>query len=254
MNVKSFSLLEVAFVLTISGIIISFGMRGCFEILETKKMEKTEATINAYKISLLKSICQKEKNLPNPPTDAWGKKTILCLSTGKNFTCSNRTLSFDPCKTTYVETSVKANKLWKNIVAVIISLGSNHKLDSKISKRSIEIKEDDVWDALSLYRVKDQCCQRGNLILISTEIPPIIEGETYDFPIVIKGGDKPYKCKFSPPPEGLKIQTKSDGYCYIVYSGNKVSWNSYDGYIEVTDANGKHGKFRIALTVIREKQ
>jgi alpha-tubulin suppressor-like RCC1 family protein len=59
MNVKSFSLLEVAFVLTISGIIISFGMRGCFEILETKKMEKTEATINAYKISLLKSICQK---------------------------------------------------------------------------------------------------------------------------------------------------------------------------------------------------
>ncbi len=253
MNSRSFSLIEVVFVLTISGILISFGMKGCFNVLESKRIEKTEAVLNSYKLLLLKAICKGERQIPDPPTDAWGRKVVLCLSDGKAFSCTKGILNFNPCRIGYAETYVKGRKVEKNVVAVVISSGSNLKLDSRITKEGIEIKGDDVWDALSLYRVKDECCPQGNMNLISREIPPIVEGETYDFALIVEGGVKPFKCKFNPTPKGLKVQTESDGYCHIVYSGGKLGWSIYNGYVELEDATGLRKKFKIALSVIREK-
>ena len=223
---KGLTLIELAIVLVIVGILLSFSVRSCISTLETVKIDKTKDVLSSCRNEFLEKTC---RNLIIKPEncyhkDAWDNViNVFIPESIKNKKA---------CSLTGTGFSVKTNsETYENVAVLFLSLGKNKKLDSTITNSSAEIKGDDIAELITLKQLKASCCKGKNLRIVTKELPPIVEGEDYEVGILVKGGAPPYTCSFKIG--NFTSETSANSACYL-----KIPYRDVDKIIDAFSSQG----------------
>ena len=249
---KGLTLIELAIVLVIAGILLSFSVRSCIFTLETAKIDKTKDILSNCRSKFLEKTCRnliiKLENCQHK--DAWGDTINIYIPDS----IKNKRV----CSLTKTDFSLKINsETYNNTAVLFLSLGENKKLDSNITNSTAEIKGDDIAEFITLKQLKASCCEGENLRIVTKEIPPIVEGEDYETGILVKGGSPPYTCSFKVG--NFTFETSANSTCYMKIPYQEVDEiaNSFSsqGYapldVTVTDSYGISTSKEFRTAVIR---
>ncbi|SMP12483.1 prepilin-type N-terminal cleavage/methylation domain-containing protein [Desulfurobacterium pacificum] len=263
LNRKGFSLVELAIVLIITGLIMGVGIKSCISGITTAKIDKTKDNLNTLSIFIQREICKYGKysfSIPeNLLTDGWNRK-IKVLSFGN--------LTSDPvCSIPDANTAVNLynDTLVTNVAFLLLSPGENGKIDSLITTNPIIIKEDDIAEIITLYQLKANCCNSYKLQILTSFLPPITEGETYNTTLVVKNGSPPYTFSLTSdnPTFNSIINTHfpvktNNNYCFLNLSTNEtesIVQNTLSSEIgiklKVTDRLGNSAEKTFYITLIK---
>ncbi len=249
---RGFSLVELAIVLTIIGIIMSIGIKSCMSGITTARIEKTKDQLDTLSAFIERKLCKLgnftmvEKEIPeNLKKDGWGEEIKICPDNNltKKHICALQT----------AHTTVKAydGKTFKNVAIVLISKGENKKLDSTNCSQNMEIKQDDLYKIITLYQLKSLCCKRKKLKIITLFLPPIVQGESYNVTVAAKTEFLPYNCTFL-----IGNETISSSNCSLSLSPNKtenITSNEIKVKLIVKDNKGNIAEKTYYVTVIKRK-
>jgi len=187
--------MELTLALLVISILLSFGIKSCISGIDIAKRDNTKDKISTLKMLILETFCKtskllKEKEIkPQLRKDGWNNsiKIIYALNIE----------SENPCSLNRTQLSLKlpSGEEIENLIAVFISPAENGVIDSVILKKRVEVKNDDIWDYITLAELKKRCCVERELKILTKHLPSIVEGETYSVTIVIKGGIPPYRCR-----------------------------------------------------------
>jgi len=189
-NKPGFSLVELAIVLVIAGLIMGVGLKSCISGITTARIDKTQDQLDTLASFLKRKTCQYGNfsfTVPeNLTKDAWGRKIeIYAFGNLQTFpvcgiTSTNVTVNL------YNETTAS------NVAFLLISLGQNGKLDSQTNSNPILVKRDDLAEVITLNQLKANCCNSKHFKILTPFLPPIVEGESYNVTLAVKNGIPPY--------------------------------------------------------------
>lgn len=249
---KGFTLIELAIVLIIAGLILSLSVKSCVSAMESAKVDKTKDVLSTCKNKFLSKICNaliiKQKTCQQK--DAWGNTIKVFIPESIR--------DKKPCSLMKARFSVKiGSKTYDNVVVLFLTSGKNRKIDSTITNSTAEIKGDDVADLITLNQLKASCCKGKILTIVTKELPPIVEGEDYEVGILVKGGTPPYMCSFKIGDFTSETSANSACYLRIPYQEvdkivNVFSSQSYAPLdVTVTDSYGASVSKEFRVTVIK---
>ena len=212
---KGFSLVEIAIVLIIVGFLLGLGIRSCVSGIETAKIDNTRDKLLTFKTFILNEFCktgslpEKSEIDPYYLKDAWNRDIELIYASDVE--------SNNPCllKNTILSLILPEGNKVENVVVVIISSAMNKVLDSNVSSNQVEIRQDDLWEYITLYELKTKCCKGEEIKILTGSLPPIVQGENYEAVVTVKGGRPPYECSISI--ENGTVEG-GDSYCKITLS------------------------------------
>jgi len=183
---RGFSLVELAIVLTIIGIIMSIGIKSCISGITTAKSDKTKDNLDILKTFIERNICKNGKfsfAIPeNLKIDGWNNQITIINATSIN--------NESPCLLNATNLTAEENStsyVYNNVAVILISKGENQKLDSKILSNKVILKPDDLYSIITLNELKSKCCKGKELKIITPFLPPIVENATYSVTIAVNG-------------------------------------------------------------------
>jgi len=193
---RAFSLVELAIVLVIVGILFGAVVKSCVNGIETARIENTKDKLRGIAKKVTYYVCRFRKIIPfstlvklSASRDAWNTRIKIFedLHLQNNYLCS--------LNSTYFRV-VTPSENYTNVVFLFLSAGGNRVIDSLVSNGSVLIRNDDIYEIVTLGELKLSCCEYKKLKFDFNELSPIVEGEDYKETIVVSGGIPPYRCKF----------------------------------------------------------
>ena len=250
LNRKGFSLVELAIVLIIAGLIMGVGIRSCISGITTARIDKTKDTLDALKVFMEREVCKHNSlSFPIPQnfkTDSWGNTIIIVNATSLKTT--------SPCLLNSTElTATTPEFTYQNAAIVLISKGKNKSLDSKISKNRIILKSDDIYAIITLNELKTDCCKGKKLEITTPFLPPIVVNATYSTTIAVNGGTGNYTWQISStiPSLSALLQKRTKSPTTQPYTTINLSCNDTS---QIANILNNTSTTKITITVKTKKQ
>jgi len=214
MKRKAFTLIEMAIVLVILGLIIGIGTGVMVQYIKWNKRQQTERKVDSQLNNIIGIAVSKGKidlsDIENSTfTDAYSQKiiTVLAYKLTPNFFDSTNNTNATICDVK--DTQVRLNDTAKgieidNIAFVVFSKGSDYTSNTYCDRTQINstqtcnsiIRTDSTKDIIryvTLPELKQYLGCVGNpLHILNNELPPAFVGENYNVTLYADGGLKPY--------------------------------------------------------------
>ncbi len=214
MKRKAFTLIEMAIVLVILGLIIGIGTGVMVQYIKWNKRQQTERKVDSQLNDIIGIAVSKGKidlsDIENSTfTDAYSQKiiTVLAYKLTSNFFDSTNNTNATICD--IKDTQVRLNDTAKgieidNIAFVVFSKGSDYTSNTYCDRTQINstqtcnsiIRTDSTKDIIryvTLPELKQYLGCVGNpLHILNNELPPAFVGENYNVTLYADGGLKPY--------------------------------------------------------------
>ncbi len=223
---KGLTLVEIAIVLVILGLLVALGASLIGPLTKRAKLTETRETVNAAIESVI-GFTAKNNRLPTlaefpqtvrNPNDAWGKGLVYFVDSALTNTPSNPAEGVCGKKTTNVIvcTDANCNRQIQNVAFIVVSGGPNYNVQTGAlttspcpsGKTCYRVYEQDTpnvddysgdftrqeeyddivkWVSLDELRIKAGC-QGAQLKILNNELPYGYEGTSYNATIYAEGG------------------------------------------------------------------
>ena len=239
---KGFTLIEMAMILVIIGLILGIGTSAMIQLIKWNKRKETLNDINTAVNEVLSQASNGSldpKSLPEI-TDAYSQKIIFAIAdkiTKDYLNSKNATLCDLKDTEVTLEDKAYGSKI-NNIAVVIFSKGSDYQSDTKCNNETITsnktcppgsiINTDstkDIVKYLTLPELKQFLgCVGIPLKILNNTLPIAYVGRSYNVTIVATGGIKPYKWCYTVEggqlPQGLNVTPNTK--CSNFQSANEL--------------------------------
>ena len=212
---KGFTLIEMAIVLVILGLIIGIGTGSMIQFIKWNKRRTTESMVSSAKdyVTGLFSLHPEGINTKQLPKekDSYAQNLIFILAskiTNSYLSSKNATVC-DLANTTLEYHDIATNSTLQNVAFVVFSKGKDYQSNTKCNGKLVnnsqtcngKVETDtskDIVNVVTLPQLKQYLGCPGNpLHILNNQLPPAYEGEYYNTTLYASGGIKPYHWKLN---------------------------------------------------------
>lgn len=277
---KGFTLLELAIVLAIAGILAAAGIQMVYSALDASKYSATRNQLQSVIKDIAQSSAEAQKipadsgelaQVTSPVTDAFGTAlnyvpAANLTSAGSICSASSTPLTVETCPDSACSSP---GGIYSNIALFVSSNGGNKVKETDDSSGTIKVftdkgQSDDMADWMTLAALKEYAgCSGNSLGIIEKQLPDAYTSSVYSYALHPKGGVPPYSwCAES---SDSKVRTdmfygahniKTPGSCseHEDESVTDLDLSSNSVPLNYTDSDQPYSKIRVYVKDSEEKE